>query len=145
LEEGWGSDTLLRERLLAATGSGSANEMLHRFYTDLWPRSRVAQLARIIDSAAADSDPVSIELLRSAAQHLAMLAGAVRNQLWPQGTPIEVAYIGGVFESRLLLNTFQALVELPEGARCIPPQRGPAEGALIEAYRAAGLHPETVF
>jgi N-acetylglucosamine kinase-like BadF-type ATPase len=141
MEEGWGPPTLLRERLLAATGSASANEMLHRFYTDEWPRSRVATLARLIDTAAADSDPVSIELLRTAAQQLAMLAGAVRNGLWPQGSPVEVAYIGGVFQSRLLRETFQTLVELPDGVSCGPPLRGPAEGALLEALRAAGIEP----
>jgi len=141
MEEGWGAPTLLRERLLAATESSSANEMLHRFYTDSWPRSRVATLARLVDSTASDSDPVAIELIRNAAQQLAMLAGAVRNELWPQGAPVEVAYIGGVFESRLLLETFRTLVELPDGVRCGPPQYGPAEGALLEAYRAAGVQP----
>ena len=144
MEEGWGPATLLRERLLAATESSSANEMLHRFYTDAWPRSRVATLARLVDDTAADSDPVAIELLRGAAQQLAMLAGAVRNELWSQGAPVEVAYIGGVFGSRLLLETFRLLVQLPDGVRCGPPQRGPAEGALLEAYRAAGIHSRTI-
>src|ERR1039457_2800484 len=52
LEEGWGPATVLRDMLLAATGSESANQMLHRFYTDEWPRSRVATLARLVDAAA---------------------------------------------------------------------------------------------
>jgi N-acetylglucosamine kinase-like BadF-type ATPase len=139
MEEGWGPPTLLRDRMLAATESSNANEMLHRFYTDAWPRSRVASLARLVDATAADSDPIAIELLRTAAQQLAMLAGAVRNELWSQGAPVEVAYVGGVFESRLLLETFRTLVELPDGVRCRPPMYGPAEGALLEAYRAAGI------
>jgi len=32
-------------------------------------------------------------------------------------------------------------VEMEEGNRCRPPRYGPAEGALLEAYRAAGLNP----
>ena len=36
-----------------------------------------------------------------------VLAGAVRGQLWKPGDPVELAYIGGVFESRLLLARAQ--------------------------------------
>ncbi len=144
MEEGWGPPTLLRDRMLAATETNTANEMLHAFYTDAWPRSRVATLARLVDATAADSDPVAIELIRSAAHYLAMLTGAVRNELWSQGAPVEVAYIGGVFESRLLLETYRALVELPDGVRCGAPLHGPDIGALLEAYRAAGLRPPVV-
>ncbi len=139
LEEGWGPPTILRDMMLSATASESANQMLHRFYTDEWPRSRVAVLARLVDSAAVDSDPVALAIMRGAAQHLAMLAGAVRDELWSPGPAVEVAYIGGVFKSRILLESFRALVELQDGVRCIAPRRGPAEGALREAYRSAGI------
>src|SRR5664280_2614000 len=139
LEEGWGPATVLRDTLLAATGSESANEMLHRFYTDEWPRSRVATLSRLVDAAAAESDGVALGILRGAARQLAMLAGAVREELWSPGTAVELAYIGGVFQSRILLENFRTLVELQEGVRCAAPRRGPAEGALREAYRSAGL------
>jgi N-acetylglucosamine kinase len=139
LEEGWGPPTVLRETLLGATGSENANQMLHRFYTGEWPRSRVATLARLVDVAAVEKDAVARAILRGAAQQLAMLAGAVREELWAPGAALEIAYIGGVFQSRLLLESFRALVELQEGVRCGAPRRGPAEGALREAYRSAGL------
>jgi N-acetylglucosamine kinase-like BadF-type ATPase len=139
LEEGWGPATALREMLLEATVSENANEMLHRFYTDEWPRSRVATLARLVDAAAAESDGVALGILQGAAQQLAILAGAVRAELWSPGTAVEVAYIGGVFQSRILLESFRTLVELQEGVRCGAPRRGPAEGALREAYRSVGM------
>ena len=139
LEEGWGPATALRDTMLAATGSENANQMLHRFYTDEWPRSRVATLARLVDAAAVESDAVALGILRGAAQQLAMLAGAVREELWAPGRAVEIAYIGGVFQSRLLLENFRTLVELQAGVRCGPPRRGPAEGALREAYRSVGL------
>jgi N-acetylglucosamine kinase len=139
LEEGWGPPTVLRETLLGATGSENANQMLHRFYTGEWPRSRVATLARLVDGAAVEKDAVARAILRGAAQQLAMLAGAVREELWAPGAELEIAYIGGVFQSRLLLEIFRALVELQEGVRCGAPRRGPAEGALREAYRSAGV------
>ncbi len=141
LEEGWGPPTMLRETLLGATGSENANQMLHRFYTDAWPRSRVATLARLVDAAAVEGDAVALGILRGAAQQLAMLAGAVREELWAPGAQLEIAYIGGVFQSRILLESFRALVEFYKGVRCGAPRRGPAEGALREAYRSAGVEP----
>jgi len=139
MEEGWGPPTSLRQTLLEATGSRTANEMLHRFYTAEWPRSRVATLARLVDTAALEADGVAGGILAAAAQQLAVFAGAVRGQLWKPAEPVELAYIGGVFESLLLLERFCMLVELDGATRCGPPRRGPAEGALLEAYRAAGV------
>jgi N-acetylglucosamine kinase-like BadF-type ATPase len=143
LEEGWGPPTVLRELLLTATGSANANQMLHRFYTDEWPRSRVAALALLVDAAAGESDTVAVAILAGAAQQLALLAGAVREELWSRGSAVEVAYIGGVFRSGIVLERFRMLVELQEGVRSSAPRRSPAEGALREAYRSAGLE-ETV-
>ena len=139
LEEGWGPPTVLRETLLEATGSESANQMLHRFYTGEWPLSRVATLARLVDRAAVEGDAVALGILRGAARELATLAGAVREELWGPEARLEIAYIGGVFQSFILLESFRTLVESQEGVRCGPPRRGPAEGALREAYRSAGL------
>ena len=53
-----------------------------------------------------------------------------------------MAYIGGVFHSKLILERYCELVEMQDGNRCQPPEYGPAGGALLEAYRAAGLHPK---
>jgi N-acetylglucosamine kinase-like BadF-type ATPase len=125
--------------LLDATGSDSSNQVLHRFYTDEWPRSRVATLARLVDDAALNGDGVALEIVNRAAMELAMLAASVRGQLWSAGDAVEVAYIGGVFESRILRERFTMLVEMEAGNRCGPPLHGPAEGALLEAYRAAGI------
>jgi N-acetylglucosamine kinase-like BadF-type ATPase len=140
-EEGWGQQTSLHAILLYATGTRSANQTMHLFYTDEWPRSRVARLARLVDRAAMEGDLVAREILLAAGQQLAMLAASVRQQLWRPGEPVRLAYIGGVFRSALLLERFRLLVEMDEGNRCGPPVYGPAAGALLEAYRAAGLRP----
>jgi N-acetylglucosamine kinase-like BadF-type ATPase len=139
MEEGWGPPTNLRAVLLEATGSRSANELLHLFYTDEWPRSRVATLARLVDEAAVNGDGVAVEIVNRAAMDLAMLAASVRAQLWNAGDAVDVAYIGGVFESGSLRERFRMLVEMESGNRCGPPLHGPAEGALLEAYRIAGV------
>ena len=137
-EEGWGPPTVLRQALLAATDAADANEMLHLMYTVDWPRSRAAQLAKLVDQAAAGGDAVARELLTHAARQLASLAAAVASQLWPQGEMVNVAYIGGVFRSRILLDCYRSDIEAA-GYRCAPPLFPPAGGALFEAYRAVGV------
>jgi N-acetylglucosamine kinase len=137
MDEGWGPPTSLRSLLLVATGSSTANEVLHKFYTADWPRSRVATLAPAVDAAAAEGDSVAVQIIGNAAQELALLTSSVRSQLWQPDDPVDLAYIGGVFESRLLLERFRLLVELGGATRCSPPLRGPAEGALLEAIRTA--------
>lgn len=140
-EEGWGPPSALAPALLDATGSPHANGVLHRFYTPDWPRSRVAALAPLVDEAAMAGDAVARDILQNAAQQLAVLTAAVRRQLWQPGEPARLAWTGGVFRSRILLDRYRCLVDLEDGNRAGPPEYNPAAGALIEAYRAAGLRP----
>jgi N-acetylglucosamine kinase-like BadF-type ATPase len=144
MEEGWGTHTSLRDVILKATDSRGAHEAMHRMYTADWPRDRTAQLAPLVDDAAVAGDAVANEILTNAGRQLAMLAGSVRSQLWKPGNAVEIAYIGGVFQSRIVLERFRMLAELQEGVRCIMPKHGPTEGALIEAYRSAGVKPVTL-
>ncbi|HXG31748.1 MAG TPA: BadF/BadG/BcrA/BcrD ATPase family protein [Bryobacteraceae bacterium] len=140
-EEGWGPPTCLHALLLDETGARSAAELLHRFYTADYPRDRVAALAPLVDRAAQDNDAVACALLDKAGQDLATLAFAVRRQIFGQGETALVAYLGGAFRSDRLRERFRMLVELEEGNRVVAPRFGPAAGALIEAWRAAGLRP----
>ncbi len=137
-EEGWGPPTALSGILLNATPAHSANEAMHLFYTPAWPRSRVATLAKLVDDAAMAGDAVAREILHHAAQQLALLTSSVRAQLWQPGESAVISWIGGVFQSRMLLDRYRSLIELEDGNRASPPAFDPAQGALLEAYRAAG-------
>lgn len=141
--EGWGARTALTPALLEASGAPDANEMLHSFYRPDWPRARVADLARTVSRIADEGDPIALRLLHQAAQELALLAGSVRRQLWSEGEselqPVVVSWAGGVFESSSLRERFRMLIALDGNAVCEPPRHGPAEGALLLAWRAAGL------
>jgi N-acetylglucosamine kinase-like BadF-type ATPase len=139
-EEGWGQRTVLREALLEATGARDANQLLHRFYTEAYPRDRVAALATLVDQAAGSGDAVASEIVGAAAQALATITSAVRRQLFTAGEPVDVRYAGGVFSSRRLLARFQMLVELEDGNCVAAPKLGAAEGALLEAYRIGGAN-----
>ncbi len=138
-EEGWGPATSLRAILLNATGTRDANELLHRFYTSEFPRPRIAEYARLVDAAAENGDVLAREILNDAARQLAAGAAAVRAQLFQAGEQVRIAYVGGVFRSRILLNEFCAAAGKEAGNTVAPPLHGPAAGALLEAYRAAGI------
>ena len=137
--EGWGAHTALTPALLEATETREANELVHRLYTPEWPRSRVATLAQVVDQIAESGDPVAIDLMNVAAQQLALLAAAVRRQLFRENEPSKLAWIGGVFGSDMLLSRFRMLIELEGSVTAGPPAHAPAVGALMLAYRAAGL------
>jgi N-acetylglucosamine kinase-like BadF-type ATPase len=137
-EEGWGVPSSLRARLLDATGARNMNHLLHRCYTAEFPRPRIASFAVLVNHAAEGGDPVAMEILHAAATELACLALAVREQLFPNGEPVLVAYSGGVFGSRILLGRFRDRAS-QAGVRVLPPVYPAAIGALLEAYRVAGV------
>jgi N-acetylglucosamine kinase-like BadF-type ATPase len=140
-EEGWGPPTKLHALFLEAGGAKSANELLHRFYTTDFPRPRIASFGAIVERAAAEGDPVARGILVKAASELALLASAVRRQLFQPGDTVRVAHMGGVFRSPIVRDQFRELVEQERGNHCGAPLYAPAAGALLEAYRAAGLTP----
>jgi len=140
LEEGWGPETLLRSVLLDASGARDVNDLLHRCYTAEFSRARIAAFARLVDSAAEHGDTCARVILDDAARELALIARAVRERLFPAPSAAIVSYVGGVFRSRAVLARFRELIE-QDGARLAPPAHGPAAGALLEAYRAAGIAP----
>jgi N-acetylglucosamine kinase-like BadF-type ATPase len=136
--EGWGARTALTPALVEAGSASDANELLHMFYTPDWPRQRIAGLAQIVNRIADEGDPTAIGVLHSAARDLALMVGSVRRQLWGEREPVRVAWVGGVFQSAILLERFRTLVSLEENTTCEAPKHGPALGALLLAYRVAG-------
>jgi N-acetylglucosamine kinase-like BadF-type ATPase len=138
-EEGWGPPTTLAQSFLEATGATSMNDLLHRFYTTAWPRPKIAALSKLVDAAAESGDQIAQGILHSAAHELAGYTSAVRGKLFHANEPARIAWIGGVFRSARLLSRFRTLLEIDEANTCAPPIHGPAAGALLEAYRNAGV------
>jgi N-acetylglucosamine kinase-like BadF-type ATPase len=140
-EEGWGPPTALRAALLDATGARSAHDLMHDSYTTEFSRERFASFAKLVDDVAQAGDQVARDILTAAAQSLAIFTAAVRAQLFQEEEPVQISYAGGVFKSALVLERFRIIVELEDGTRVVPPRYGPPAGALIEAYRLAGIEP----
>ena len=137
--EGWGPRTALTPALLEATDTVDANAALHRLYTPEWPRSRTASLAPLVSRIAEEGDPIAAGILHGAAASLAMLAASARRQIWKEGDPVRLAWIGGVFSSPVLLERFRTLVQLEGTVSAAAPEHVPAVGALLLAGRSAGL------
>ncbi len=139
LEEGWGPPTRLRELYLAEAKAPSMNELLHRLYSPEFPRPRVAGMARLVEQAAQEGDEVARGLLVKAGSELALLVSAVRRQIFEPGAPGRVSFVGGVFRNPVVRDQYKLMVEQEPGNLFLAPLYPPAAGALLEAYRAAGL------
>jgi N-acetylglucosamine kinase-like BadF-type ATPase len=145
MEEGWGASTSLRDKLLDAVGADSANDLMHRFYTTDFPRPQIAGYSKLVDQAAREGDRIAIEILNRAAQQLAGFASSVRQSIFAKGEHALVCPVGNVYKSEILRQRFEMLVSLDEANEFREPIFGPASGALIEAWRMAGIQPDTRF
>ena len=112
---------------------------MHSFYTPEFPRRRIASLAKVVDDAAEQGDTLASEILHVAGQSLASLQASVRRRLFADDESVPVSYLGGVFESRSVRERFRMLVALDINNDVQHPQFGPAHGALMEAYKLAGI------
>lgn len=138
-EEGWGPTTMLHALLLEATGAVTANDLLHRFYTPAFPRPKIAAMSQLVERAAAAGDVVAGDILEVAGQQLASITMAARRMIFGDGEAVRISYIGGVFRSERIRTRYQTLLEAQSGNEVGAPQYGPAAGALLEAFRVAGV------
>jgi N-acetylglucosamine kinase-like BadF-type ATPase len=134
-EEGWGTETVLRERLIEAAGASDANDLLHRFYTEQFPRDRVAAYAPLVSNSALDGDQAATTILRMAGSRLASLARGVHESLFQRYEAVPVSYIGGVFRSDAVRNNFADDIKDAIGCDVTPPVLSPVAGAVLEALR----------
>ncbi len=136
-EEGWGPPTSLLGMLLEATGSTSANKLLHQFYAGV-PRAEIAALSKLVTQAAEEGDPIARGILIEGATELVTLVAGLFKLLFSPEEEVAVAYIGGVFRGDILRENFIRGVLDKLGCPAVPPRFGPAAGALLEALRADG-------
>jgi N-acetylglucosamine kinase-like BadF-type ATPase len=132
--EEWGPPTLLHDLLLQQTGEADIHVLRRQFYTEDYPRPRVAAFSKLVEEAAQQGDTIALGILNDAAQSLVNLVHVVHRRLFASAEAIPVAPIGGVFESRTVRERFQSMLEA--NAVCIvQPRHEPAVGALLEAIR----------
>ena len=137
-EEGWGPASRLRQMLLEAGGGADVNDLLHRFYTDEFPRQRVAALAPLVDAVAAAGDAVAKQVLLQAGRSLAGYGAAVRQRLFAATETVPVVHVGGAFNSRFVQEGFREVLATTAN-EIMMPRFDPAVGALLAAYALAGV------
>jgi len=136
MDEEWGPPTLLRTRLLEATGENDLHTLRRKFYTEDYPRPRVAAFAKLVNEAAQQGDSVSIGILESAADHLVTLTQVVRRRIFAASDPANVSCIGGVFQSDILRARFTDGLKTDSAVNVVPPLHEPALGALLLAIHS---------
>lgn len=137
-EEGWADPTELKDLFLEVTESESVNEALHRFYAPDWPRDRIAAIAPRVDRLAERGDARAKGVLAACGWALGAMAvrAAVALPNGPDGLTAHPC--GGVFASKFVHDAFGSSIERSV-LRMKRPQYDAATGALLIAYRLAGL------
>ncbi len=130
--DGRGPETTLYERICGKIGVNDPAGLVNWFYDQELSRNRVAELASLVEDAAASDDEAAEDLLQHAALHLARAARAVAGQLsFPEPFPLVLA--GGVFRAcPSLFQRLERCLELP-GSRPLRLAGDPALGAVTLA------------
>ncbi|HXW06053.1 MAG TPA: BadF/BadG/BcrA/BcrD ATPase family protein [Vicinamibacterales bacterium] len=134
-----GPATALTPMLLAHFGVSEAQGLIHEVYhTNLKPTA-IGALARCVQAAFSQGDPVSIGILRGAANELEASGLSVARRLGLVGEPFSCVLAGGIFRAVPWLHE-ELLRRLPVAApRCEAwlLDREPAAGAVTLALQEA--------
>jgi N-acetylglucosamine kinase-like BadF-type ATPase len=135
--DGRGPATILFERICEHLEVREPVRLVEWFYDQELSRTRVAQLARLVEEAAADGDETAQDLLDHAARHLARAARAVERQLGFPG-PFPLVLSGGAFRAcpSLVRRLEARLDDLPQ--RVVRLEAEPATGAVKLALELLG-------
>ena len=139
--DGRGRKTALTEKLLKALGVSNPEEMLRRVYVDKMGVTGIAALAAHVTEAAAEGDPVALDIVRSAAESLAELAIAVGARLGMLSEHVRIVTVGGVFKAgELVLKPFREKLRTRFASfELMKPLFPPVIGALLASYKRAGI------
>ncbi len=97
--DGRGRVTSLTPRLLSHFGVDRAAELIHKIYHDDVPPSAIAALARYVQDARDEGDPVATAILARAADELMTAATAVMTRLELTDTEFSFVLAGGMFHA----------------------------------------------
>lgn len=131
--DGRGPQTLLLERVLARLGIAQPQDLVEWFYGQEQVRTRIAELAGLVEQAATEGDETAQDLLDQAARHLTRAARAVDRQL-TLDLPYPLVLSGGAFRAcpSLVRRIEARLDDLPR-ARVARLEVEPASGAVALA------------
>jgi N-acetylglucosamine kinase-like BadF-type ATPase len=142
--DGFAEATVLGALALEHFSSADLQTLSMAVYRDDITRDRLATFATIVHKAAQQGDNVARNILKEGGAFLAGLARTVSRRLQLEPRESQVAGVGGVFRGELMQEAFRlSLEEQLPGASIVPPRFDPAIGALLLAYRGAGIERTT--
>jgi N-acetylglucosamine kinase len=138
--DGFGEKTVLGALALEHFSSADLQTLSMAVYREDITRDRLATFATIVHRAAHLGDNVARNIFEEGGSFLAALAKTVSRRLQLDPRELQVACVGGVFRGELMREAFKLSLggQLP-GANIIPPRFDPAIGAVLLAYRRAGI------
>jgi N-acetylglucosamine kinase-like BadF-type ATPase len=138
--DGRGNETALVSKLMEHFGLDHFTDIVRKIYKEEASPQKIASLAPLVSQLAKVGDRVAIEILKDAAEELALAARAVIKGLNMEDEEFQVAASGSVFKAgELLLTPFaESVKSTAPRAEVIPPRFKPAMGAVFLALNAAG-------
>lgn len=137
--DGRGRPTALTPKVLAHFGIARAQDLVHEVYYRHLPPPAIAALARHVEAARREGDPVAVEILERAADELVACARSVTDRLGMTAEAFPFLLAGGIFEAvPWLVTALQArLPQVAPRASVRRLDREPAYGAVLLARAAA--------
>jgi len=137
--DGFAETTLLAEKLLNYFNCADLRELTLKVYAEEITRDHLASFSREIHQVAMLGDKAAVQIVEGGARLLSVLAVNTAARL-RFNERIPIAMMGGVFGSKLTRMFFtEALKQSLSSAKIIEARFGAGIGALILAYRAAGI------
>ena len=133
------TDDAFQRTLLETIGVNGADGLLSWFYGLEHRRSRVAALASAVDRLADAGNLTAQTMLLEAAELLAAHARTAHRKL-NLDSSARLSYAGSTFKSRTVAKGVRSRLE--KLGRWAAPVASPLAGALFEAGRGAGWHPD---
>ncbi len=142
--DGRGRPTSLTPRILEHFGVTKPQELIHKVYHEQITPSGIAAVARYVQDARDEGDPIAVGLLDDAARELLACSASVVQRLGMQSDAFPFVLAGGVFKAVpwLAQALEQRLSQVAPRSTVTRLQREPALGAVTLALAAAtgGVH-----
>lgn len=134
-----GPATTLSQMLLAHFGVSEPQQLIHQVYNTNLKPTAIGALAKCVQSAFSQDDPVAVGILCGAATELEALALSVARRLQLVGEPFEFILAGGIFRAVpwLQQELERRLPVAASGSRVRLLDREPANGAVALALQEA--------
>jgi N-acetylglucosamine kinase-like BadF-type ATPase len=137
--EGAGVKTSLTPKIMKELGLKKVPELRRLIYSKDFDRTIIANLSNLVHESAIEGDPASVNIVNTAAAHLAELVNRVVEQLKMYDGDYDAVLTGGVSNFKdLILVPFTESIER-ENINIKKPQYVPAIGSLMIALKESGI------